>query len=172
MTKRKAGEKLNKSTRIKKVLRPKKTAAKKPINEIDEKEEQKHINSEYSRRVENDKKLIMWSGVIFFMVLTLFFWVINLDKIFQTNKNENTGQEFNWDEISADFTNKLGDFKNDLDEIRNSSDDLLETSSDSAATSTSENIENLGLPSSISQEERLELIKTIEELEKDFEISN
>jgi len=46
------------------------------------KEGKKVILSGQEEKVERDKKLMMWAGVSFFMVLILALWVLNIKSIF------------------------------------------------------------------------------------------
>lgn len=111
--------------------------------------EDENIHEEF---VERDKRLIMWTGVTFFMVLILFVWITNTKKIFNTISTNEDVEEFNWDEIRKGFDETMNDFKEGMEELNNL---------DQQATTTSEELN--------STEDIAELKARLEELEMKLE---
>lgn len=62
---------------------------------------------------EKDKKFILWSGVIFFMILISFFWLFSFKKSFARIENSST-TTFNWSEIGDNFKKTTEDLKEAL----------------------------------------------------------
>ncbi len=77
----------------------------------------KHIDSE---RMERDKRLMMWAGVTFFMVLIFGAWVFNLKNIFKTTENTdiNNSAVQEWDKIADEFTKTLEKVKEGMAELK------------------------------------------------------
>jgi len=108
---------------------------------------------------EQDKRLMMWAGVTFFMVLILFVWVLNIKKVFNNIETDETAARFNWSEIKGDFTETIGQVKenwNELKQIKIQEEDL---------NKLPENIAE----GELSKEEIVELKGRLEELEKKLE---
>ncbi|HAM88831.1 MAG: hypothetical protein US83_C0006G0067 [Candidatus Falkowbacteria bacterium GW2011_GWC2_38_22] len=73
-----------------------------------------------SQRTEADKKLIMWSGIGFFMVIIFVIWIFQIKQTIIQAKIEDNGDST--EDISmmlGDVTEKIGQMKVDLDKIRN-----------------------------------------------------
>jgi len=121
-------------------------------------------------KIERSKELIMWSGVIFFMLLITFLWIYNIRHTFEASRLENDSESSikGWQEMTRDLEERIGDFKEDYEKIKEieideekgggglpeslSSTSTLELS---LATSTISNIE-------VTQEEIEELKKKLE----------
>jgi hypothetical protein len=56
----------------------------------------------YLLKAERGKKLVMWSGVIFFMVLIMGGWIYNTRNMLKSTVQEESG-EANWFEFNQDF---------------------------------------------------------------------
>ncbi len=120
-----------------------KAKSKKTVHEHEEKLTTTAVAKEETRKsrvfydMEHGKRMIMWSGVTFFMILILTVWIYNTSKIFQQTKISDNGGGFDlsdWDSL----TNELGDRINQM------SKGLEELESFSKASSSSE----VGLPNS------------------------
>ena len=77
-------------------------------------------NKEYEKE-ERDKKVLMWSGVIFFMTLIFAFWVLNIKNvIFKTEEkigNSKT-EQINFGEITGGFSDAMAEMKDGLKELQ------------------------------------------------------
>jgi len=113
----------------------------------------------YNENIERDKKLMMWAGVCFFMVLILFFWIINIKSVFNIKEvnNVNNKSQFNWQEITDNFNKTMDEIKNIKSEMDNYNEE--------GATSNNEDME-------LSQEEMLELRERLLELEKKLDLDD
>ncbi|MEA3398117.1 MAG: hypothetical protein U9R06_00020 [Patescibacteria group bacterium] len=93
-------------------------------------------------KLEKDKRLILISGVTFFMVLILFFWVYNIKNMFkdQVLNNAEETKITDWELL----TNEIGD------SIKNIKDDIVEikTFADTASTTLSATSSQFKLPDS------------------------
>ncbi|MBU0636948.1 MAG: hypothetical protein ABH818_00880 [Patescibacteria group bacterium] len=70
-------------------------------------------------KIEQDKKMLMVSGIIFFMLLIVSVWVINIKNIFQINSIKNNDNEFNWTEIKKELSSITIEMKKNMGEIKN-----------------------------------------------------
>ncbi|MFH0892159.1 MAG: hypothetical protein V1867_05255 [Candidatus Falkowbacteria bacterium] len=75
-----------------------------------------------SENIEKDKNLILWSGVIFFMILIAFFWVRNTGRIFRETASMNDGAEAailtEWQTATKEIAEKMNELKADLETIK------------------------------------------------------
>ena len=71
-------------------------------------------------KIERDKRLMMWAGVTFFMVLIFGAWVFNLKNIFKTTENTdiNNSAVQEWDKIADEFTKTLEKVKEGMAELK------------------------------------------------------
>lgn len=71
-------------------------------------------------RVEKDKKLAMWSGVIFVMIIIVLFWINMTKKSIEQSiqQNDIRNAAVNWEDFSIEMDGKIDQLKNDLDKIR------------------------------------------------------
>ena len=70
-------------------------------------------------RTQDDKRLLMWAGVSFFMVLILFFWVLNMKNVFKPDIDNNSAEEENnWSEITNEFSETMEEIKTGLSEFK------------------------------------------------------
>lgn len=138
----------------KKAARP--TETEKPKREIESRELAAEA-TKHSAKLEREKKLIMWSGVSFFMVLIFAFWLFNVREIFNNGKGGASPakeQQFNLEEITDRFNESMKEVRQNLSQF----DSLATTSvsvSGPAATTSGE----------LSQEEIRALKSRLEELE-------
>lgn len=99
----------------------KRTAAEKPGRNNYKTEYKKHgqnqeIEKPDSEKIEKDKKLIMYSGVAFFMMLFIAFWFLNIKSIFNSRQNGDSGAQLK--EISGQFRDSIKDLKENIKEIK------------------------------------------------------
>ena len=66
----------------------------------------------------HDKRLIMWSGISFFMVLILLFWFLNIKNVFRNIKDSSSPSQFSWSEISDEFDKTMKQIKQGVDELK------------------------------------------------------
>ncbi len=71
-------------------------------------------------RIEQDKRLMMWAGVAFFMVLIFGIWIFNLKNVFKTTENTDTNNSAvqEWDKIADEFTKTLEKVKEGMAELK------------------------------------------------------
>ena len=65
------------------------------------KEELKEITK--ITKEEKDKRLVMWSGVIFFMILIIFLWFLNTRKVFSLIGDNGKENNFDVSEATEEF---------------------------------------------------------------------
>lgn len=65
-----------------------------------------------------DKKLIMWSGISFFMILILLFWFLNIKNVFRNIKDSSSPSQFSWSEISDEFDETMKQIKQGINELK------------------------------------------------------
>ena len=101
---------------------------------------QTKINEQEGRvlqeKVERSKELIMWSGVIFFMMLIAVFWIYSLRHTFEAARIKESSEAgaLSWQEMTEDLEDKISGFKEDYEEIKQAAEE--------------NNNENNGLPAS------------------------
>ncbi|MFH1427694.1 MAG: hypothetical protein ABIG60_04175 [Patescibacteria group bacterium] len=132
----------------------------------------------YDHKIEQDKKLMLWSAITFFMILILVFWAMNFDKIFSISQPENqTKSEFDWNKISEEFSQTMSEVRKGIGEIKNNWPEA--ENSEEANLNQAEQIFNNNLPDSnlnqgeneseLSEEEVLELRDKLKDIESEFE---
>lgn len=72
---------------------------------------------EMYEKVEQEKRLIMWSGITFFMVLITFFWVYNFNNVFLVEADKQIAGK-SWEELSDEFGQQLEQMKIDIEKIQ------------------------------------------------------
>jgi hypothetical protein len=82
------------------------------------KEKEKQAESPINYEDDSHKRLAMWTGVIFFMVLVFAVWVYNIKATFRAPADNNKESDFSWDKISEDFKKAMGDIKENISEIK------------------------------------------------------
>ncbi|PIT89457.1 MAG: hypothetical protein COU27_00255 [Candidatus Levybacteria bacterium CG10_big_fil_rev_8_21_14_0_10_36_7] len=160
---------------VKKKVKAKKENTKKEILSSP-KEEKGRIIYE---NTEKDRRLIMWTGVIFFMVLIGAGWIYNAKKVFVETKlegNEKSTLSFdNWEKMTGELSEKIVQMKEDLASLKefegedgglmnttNSERDLFATSSEEFLATTTE--ESLATTTE-ENETKIQLDKLREKLE-------
>lgn len=126
-------------------------------------------------KIERNKRMVMWAGVTFFMILILAFWIFNLKTVFRApvNNASSPQQEFSWSEMTDEFKSTMEQMRKDLDEFSASEETEVERNiflpvSESTTTSTSSlsaQDKSPLLEEQITQEEIEELRSRLEELE-------
>lgn len=128
-------------------------------------------------KVEQDKRLMMWAGVCFFMVLILFFWILNIKNIFKINEvgNNNKEERFNWQEISDEFSKTMEELKEGLGEIKNEKLEAGEVGSENfiveGDSNETKDILLQNNDTELSKEEMLKLKERLKKLEEEFDIN-
>jgi type II secretory pathway component PulM len=143
------------------------------------------IDIESIIRKERDKRMILWAGVSFFMVLIFGFWIYNLKHTFKKIENENAGgNDFEWSEITGDFSKTMDEMKENLAEIKKFADtaENYEAATSTVAvgtstisiigTTTEEKIISTSTPVKQDDLDEIEELKArLEELEKKLNAS-
>lgn len=81
--------------------------------------------------LERNKKLILWSGVLFFMVLIAFFWIANTKKMIKENKlNQKKVEITDWESLTEEVGEKIEQMKEDLKNIQSFSNNNISTSTE------------------------------------------
>lgn len=70
-------------------------------------------------REERDKKLIMWSGVTFFMILILAVWAFNVKNSIKASEPKNNGQDINWVQMTEQLNQTMQEMKKNLADLKN-----------------------------------------------------
>lgn len=96
-------------------------------------------------KIEKDKRLIMWSGVTFFMSLILVFWIFNIKSIFKTNEAEKQDLGFELTNMTGELGRSIGEFRKSWEEAKTEKVFDLEKDANTATSSelTKEEIEEL-----------------------------
>ena len=68
---------------------------------------------------EKDKRLVMWTGVAFFMFLIVFLWFLNIRTVFSNASFGigNKDSKIDFDEISEEFNKSFEKVKETMDEL-------------------------------------------------------
>jgi len=65
------------------------------------------------------KRMLMWIGIIFFMILILGGWVLNLKNTFKASTvKEESEQEMNWSKMSSELSKTMAELKKGLNELK------------------------------------------------------
>ena len=88
--------------------------------------------------IEKNKRLIMWSGIVFFMVIIIFGWFYNTKKVFEANRLESQKQptKADWSELIGELGDKMKEMKDNLEAIKTMSNNLASSTEISTASST------------------------------------
>ena len=81
---------------------------------------EKEINQVYNEKIEQEKKLLMWSGIIFFMLLILVGWVYNFNsQVKKNSKNiNNNANKLEWSKITGEVSDSIKQIEADLAKLR------------------------------------------------------
>lgn len=106
---------------------------------VDKVDNKKKKNAFFSQeeKSEHDKKIMMWAGVSFFMILFVVLWVANMKNVFkQVEQGKNNSEQFEWDKITDEFSRTMGQIKESLNELKQA------TTVDPTASSTEGSLNN------------------------------
>lgn len=88
-------------------------------------------------KLQRDKRLILISGVTFFMVLIVSVWFINIREVFNSvpayDEDDTT---FSWKELSEEFKDNIEQMKEEIEEIKILADNSTTTSAEIFSTTT------------------------------------
>jgi len=88
---------------------------------VKESKRRKFIGREIDQeKIEKDKKLIMWSGIIFFIVLIIGFWLMNSKSILRINsssQNKDSSSQIKWNSFKDELNKTMTQIKQQLSEI-------------------------------------------------------
>jgi len=71
-------------------------------------------------KVEKDKRLIMWTGITFFIVLIIGFWLMNIKSILRINpvsQSVDSSSQINWNSFREELNKTMTQIKQNLSEI-------------------------------------------------------
>ncbi|MDD5291319.1 MAG: hypothetical protein PHZ04_04385 [Patescibacteria group bacterium] len=144
-----------------------------------DKESKKIILPSQEEKIERDKKLMMWAGVSFFMVLISAFWILNIKSIFkETKEARDNPQKFEWEKITNEFGQTIEQIKEGLTELKQAAvtDNISTTTEDNANINnflpTAEDIGSSSPAGTGSEETLGELKDRLKELEGEIESKN
>ncbi len=83
----------------------------------------------------------MITGVTFFMVLIIGFWLLNIKNIFQLDPAKVSKNNFNWTEMKKELNDIIIGAKTNIEEIKN----LQQTASSSLPQTNQVEEKNIGL---------------------------
>lgn len=108
---------------------------------------------EIYKKIEKEKKIIMWSGVTFFMVLITFFWLYNLNLQFKNSQKAKDGEGIS--DWGKEMSKRLDEIKENIEKVKeiqtmaaNTSSSTLEFVNNLSGTSTTE----IKIPSEIQED--------------------
>jgi hypothetical protein len=137
--------KINLKVRIKKEKKREKFVAVKVAEEkrdVSKKEKvKKAVDPE---KEERDKRMIMWLGIAFFMVLIIGFWFYNINSIFRTsNLADKQVSDFDWEKIKNEFKKATDEVKKNMAEIKKIQAPELQNTLPNSENGTEQNEINL-----------------------------
>ena len=83
-------------------------------------------------KIDHDKRIIMWSGVSFFMVVIFGFWLFNISLVFKRQPVSEAKSQLNIEDITENFNKTMEEINKNL----NKYDSLTATSSPSEIASS------------------------------------
>lgn len=126
--------------------------------------DQEMVSAYRADKVERDKRMILWAGVSFFMILILVVWIFSFKKVLKKiNAQSDRDNNLNWTEITNDFSQTMDKMKQGLAEVKNNNPEAESNANNKLP-------ENQGLE--INREEITQLKTRLEELEKKMEGEN
>jgi uncharacterized integral membrane protein len=122
-------------------------------------------------KVERDKRFMMWTGVIFFMILIAFFWLYNTKQVFERSSREgsNNFSLTDWQELTDEVSEQMSQMKQDWENIESFSEASTGSPARLPASESVEQERSLFSTSTelkISQEELNKLKERLGELEQ------
>jgi hypothetical protein len=110
--------------------------------------------------IEKEKRLVMWSGVAFFMIAILFAWLFNLDHIFNSEKRPSASdQPSELKNAAKEISTAMGELKKGLGEIKTEIEKRATTTP--AVATSSEALADTGT-STVSTSDIMELKEKLE----------
>jgi hypothetical protein len=78
-------------------------------------------------KTDKDKRFLMWSGVIFFMIIIFAVWIFNLRSVFKTSRESNINDSAfeEWEKISDDFSETLEKVKEGMSQLKDTTESGL-----------------------------------------------
>ncbi|MBI4812589.1 hypothetical protein HY798_04120 [Candidatus Falkowbacteria bacterium] len=112
--------------------------------EMAREEEQQAVifdESDFARldKSERDKKLIMWSGIVFFMVVILAGWIFSMKKMFKETELKGSNSEINWVKMAQDLDKTMDEMKKGLSQINSAGPNMATSSSAVSGLTSAEN---------------------------------
>ena len=108
--------------KIKKEKKIKEKKPRKPEKKIRAKAEKTDKGKIIYEKTEKERRLIMWVGVIFFMILIAGGWIYNAKKVFKETKLEGSEESvFNfedWEKMTSELGEKMSQMKDDLKSLQ------------------------------------------------------
>lgn len=84
---------------------------------------------------DRQKRMIMWTGVSFFMVLIVGFWLINLRTVFKATEVKSSGvEQMNLQEITSNLTKTMSEVSESLSKLSEASSSVSATVGSSTAS--------------------------------------
>jgi hypothetical protein len=84
-----------------------------------EKEETKRKQADENKE-DKEKKLVMWTGVSFFICLIALLWFLNLENVF-SGADSSSRSKYDIDEISREFNRAFDEVKMKMEELEGTS---------------------------------------------------
>lgn len=84
-------------------------------------------------KIEREKRIMMWSGIIFFMALVVVGWFFSVKKVFMENRLASSNNEINWVKMAEDFNKTMEEMKKGLSQVRSVGNENSATSSPQTA---------------------------------------
>lgn len=92
---------------------------------LNEEEVKKRKNTFHSRRKEEkDKHFLMWTGVLFFIILIGSFWLFNMKAVFSGLNDSREAEAINLDELRDKFNSSFEELTERLSEIAEATDEI------------------------------------------------
>ena len=133
---------------------------------VKEPKRQKFVGREIDQeRMEKDKRLIMWSGIIFFIVLIIGFWLMNIKSILRINsssQSKDSNGQINWNSFRDELNKTMVEIKQRLSEINQLQQvNQLSSSTDAQSSLTPDQVNQLknNLLENVSKEKATTTIK-------------
>ncbi len=82
------------------------------------KEKERQAEPQIDYEGDSHKRLAMWTGVIFFMVLIFFIWVYNIKATFRQTIDKSGKEEINLNQFTDDFKKTFDKIKSNFSEIK------------------------------------------------------
>lgn len=79
------------------------------------------------RDQDRDKRLVMWSGVSFFMFLIVFLWFLNIRSVLSNTDSNNTSQ-FNLKEFSEEFNKTFEGIREKMEALEEEEEEVKNVS--------------------------------------------